>query len=182
MVQTVDTTGDVGRYTSLALDSQGRPHIAYYDVSNTQLKYAFWTGSSWQTEVADPNPNAGYWNTDRSLRVGSDDCPRVAYYRQTDLYYAHRGCSPAHGDIGESILGVDARIICSPVPGGLLFNLPANMALNIYSPDGRLAYSGNLVKGENRITLDPGVYLWQASVVEASSRACPVYKGKAVVR
>ncbi|MGC8894017.1 MAG: T9SS type A sorting domain-containing protein, partial [candidate division WOR-3 bacterium] len=63
-------------------------------------------------------------------------------------------------------------ITCSPVSGGLVFNSKAELGIRIYSADGRLAYSGNLEKGQNRISLGPGVYLWRAGQ----------YRGKAVVR
>jgi hypothetical protein len=41
---TIDSSGDVGTYTSIAL-SNGTPYISYYDKSNTALKYAVEVGS-----------------------------------------------------------------------------------------------------------------------------------------
>ncbi|MCU0610715.1 MAG: hypothetical protein MUE60_02870, partial [Candidatus Eisenbacteria bacterium] len=38
--QIVDSEGDVGRWTSLALDSSYHPHISYYDHGSGDLRYA----------------------------------------------------------------------------------------------------------------------------------------------
>jgi len=38
--ETVDSTGIVGHYTSIALDSSNSPHISYYDNAKVALKYA----------------------------------------------------------------------------------------------------------------------------------------------
>jgi len=80
-------------------------------------------------------------------------------------------CEPYPLYVNETSPGSQV-ITYSPVPGGLLFVSPETMGIKIYSADGRLAYSGNLEKGQNRITLETGVYLWQVGS----------YKGKAVVR
>jgi hypothetical protein len=40
IVQTVDSPGDVGRYSSIKVLSSGYPVVAYYDASNGDLKYA----------------------------------------------------------------------------------------------------------------------------------------------
>ncbi len=39
-IETVDSYGEVGAYSSLALDAAGRPHIGYYEALGVDLKYA----------------------------------------------------------------------------------------------------------------------------------------------
>jgi len=63
-------------------------------------------------------------------------------------------------------------LICSPLAGGLLFVSPRTVPLSIYSVDGRLARSVDLMRGENRISLERGIWFWKAG------NLC----GKAVVR
>jgi hypothetical protein len=60
---TVDTTANVGSFSSIALDSIDCPHISYYDVTNGDLKYAKWTGSSWSIETVDADGIVGYWTS-----------------------------------------------------------------------------------------------------------------------
>jgi len=81
-------------------------------------------------------------------------------------------CEPLYEDIEEIGPGSNHGITCSPVPGGMVFRSEAEADIKLYTPDGRLAYSGNLIEGNNRISLETGVYLWKTGP----------YKGKAVVR
>ena len=37
---TIDSEGDVGEWTSIAIDSNGKVHISYLDDTNNDLKYA----------------------------------------------------------------------------------------------------------------------------------------------
>ncbi|MGB9590428.1 MAG: hypothetical protein ACPL68_06020, partial [Candidatus Hydrothermia bacterium] len=78
-------------------------------------------------------------------------------------------CPPAVEEDG-SASGSD--INCSLIPRAVLFISSSLSPLRIYYPDGRLAYSGRLERGENRINLDPGVYIWIVGP----------YRGKAVIR
>ena len=53
-VSVVDgSANDVGKYSSLALDQVSRPHISYFDATSQSLKYAHWTGISWDVQLID---------------------------------------------------------------------------------------------------------------------------------
>lgn len=78
----------VGEYSSLRLDRQGRPHIAYYDGANGHLKYARFDGTRWLVQVADPSvADVGQFAT---LALDSLDRPHIAYHDDTNgkLRYA----------------------------------------------------------------------------------------------
>jgi hypothetical protein len=51
--ETVDPAVGVGFFTSLALDSQDRPHITYYDTVHGALKYAFFDSVGWNITTLD---------------------------------------------------------------------------------------------------------------------------------
>jgi hypothetical protein len=44
---------DVGLWTSIAVNAQGVPSVAYYDRTNRQLKYAFESGDGWDVSVVE---------------------------------------------------------------------------------------------------------------------------------
>ncbi len=89
----VDSVGGTASGTSLALDSNNNPQIAYAfaneDWTQSDLKYAQWTGSSWQVTTIDSSGAVGWW---ASLVLDSNNNPGIAYYDATnsDLKYAKR--------------------------------------------------------------------------------------------
>ncbi len=70
---------------SLALDALGHPHIAY---GGDHLYYAWYDGTSWHLETADPSWNVGRYT---SLALDAMGRPHISYYDETkrDLKYAY---------------------------------------------------------------------------------------------
>jgi len=84
----VDSSGNVGYYTSLDFDSDGDPAISYFDYAQADLKYAHWNGSSWVVETVDSTGQVGLYT---SLAFDADGNPGISYYDATNyhLKYAH---------------------------------------------------------------------------------------------
>jgi hypothetical protein len=78
---TVDSTLGTGKFNSIAVDSQGHPHIAYATVNyeNASLRYAYWNGESWKAEIleGEGKPGSSCWSV--SMVLDKDDNPHITY-------------------------------------------------------------------------------------------------------
>lgn len=102
-IENVDTLGDVGMFSSLAIDENNSPHIAYFYADSAFLKYATWNGASWDVEVVDNNSNLGGVGMYASLALGpTTGRPQIAYYdmNNTQLKWANLNAA------GDWIIGI----------------------------------------------------------------------------
>jgi hypothetical protein len=86
VIETVDSAGDVGRYNSLKISSDGAYHIAYLDAENGHLKYASNASGSLSAAVLDSSEGSGYFT---SMDLDAQGRLHIAYTTATGeyLYY-----------------------------------------------------------------------------------------------
>ncbi len=114
-IQTVDSRGWVGKYTSLAVYN-GDSKISYYDYDGSnQLKYAWKDAEGWHRQTVDSGWQCGWYT---SLAVTSNGDSRISYFDASnqDLKYAwkdaegwHRQTVDSTGSVGgHTSLALDA--------------------------------------------------------------------------
>lgn len=96
-LETVAAEGDVGKYSSLAVDADGRPHISFFDQtseSSGTIRYAVKDGGAWEVEevgaldqVATGMAGA---RRNSALALDPDGVPHVAFTHKGVLRYATR--------------------------------------------------------------------------------------------
>jgi len=87
----LDSSGSVGRYTSVTIGADGLGLISYYDSGNHHLKVAHCANiacSSASTTTLDSSGDVGQYT---SITIGADGLPLISYYDVTngDLKVAH---------------------------------------------------------------------------------------------
>lgn len=80
-MEIVDEEGDTGLYPSLIIEADGSQHIAYYDHSEGDLRYATRSNGSWDFETVDSGGDTGLTP---SLVLDAEGNPWISYYDRTN--------------------------------------------------------------------------------------------------
>lgn len=96
-ITVVDSGGDVGKFASLALDSQGQPHIAYLkreDSTAATVRYAYRNEGSWIIEdvllLEDLGVDLLGAHRTVTLALDDQDRPHIAASDKTSVFYGVR--------------------------------------------------------------------------------------------
>ncbi len=105
----IGTQYSAENYISIAVDEDGKPHVAFYSPSESALIYGVFDEGRWNLEVVDADGNVGQYCSIGVMPVL--DWPSIAYYDSTngDLKFARKenGAWSIHrvdseGDVGRN--------------------------------------------------------------------------------
>jgi len=82
----VDPADGMGRYASVAIDTNGALHVSYFDDTFNDLRYATGTSGNWTVETVDSPGNVGRYS---SIAVDSNGVAHIAYYDASNGVLKH---------------------------------------------------------------------------------------------
>jgi hypothetical protein len=148
-IETADSTTNVGRYSSIALDSSGYPHISHFQHYVDDLKYAYKDANGWHTLTVDSAGDVGYYT---AIALDSSGYPHISYmdYGNKDLKYAYKDANGWHIEtIGSAELDDTSIALDSDgYPHISYYGWPTT------SHDGGLRYSYKDANGWHTLTVD----------------------------
>ena len=108
-IVTVDSTGVVGEYSSIATGADGLPVIAYYDQTNGDLKVAKCADAACSTSSSATVDTGGTANVGQytSITIGADGLPVIAYYDLTNADLKMAKCGNPACSAGNAVTTVD---------------------------------------------------------------------------
>lgn len=163
----VDSYGQTGHDSSVDLNSQNWPHIAYQNVNYQTLNYAYWNGTEWILEIIEPGSGTGFH---ASLALDQLDRPHISFAHTDDLSYAftnNLGIEANETSSGSSLIVCPA----SPNPStgtlsiGFTLNAPNLVQISVYDVSGRQATTSHTcfyttgTHSKQLTSLSEGVYV-----------------------
>ncbi len=109
---TLDSTGSVGAYTSIAIGADNNPIISYYDVTNGDLKVVKCTNQSCSSSNTPLTlDSTGFVGVDTSIAIGVDNNPIISYLDDSNgdlkvVKCTNEYCSSANAPVTLDSTGV----------------------------------------------------------------------------
>jgi hypothetical protein len=104
----VDTTGDVGKHTSIAIGPDGLPVISYQDVTSLDLKVAKCGNAACSAgNTLTPVDTAGDVGRYTSITIGADGLPVISYWGGIGVGLKVAKCGNAACSAGNTLTPVD---------------------------------------------------------------------------
>lgn len=115
---TEPTSGVVGKYSAIAMDSENNPHIAYYDSDNRKLKYASYTGLAWTIETVKQDRTDYKEGKYASLYIDGANRPHISFLEDDhdNLRYTYKEGNNwrfAYPDTGGNVGGHTSIVVDS---------------------------------------------------------------------
>ncbi|MEC8107162.1 MAG: putative Ig domain-containing protein, partial [Candidatus Thermoplasmatota archaeon] len=144
----VDTSGDVGYYTSIAIDSDDAVHISYYDETNSDLKYSTCssgcaTASNWNKVSVETSGKVGYYT---SIALDSNDAVHISHFDNTNNDLKYTTCSSSCTTVSNwNSVDVDSLgssvYMMSSVRTGIAIDSNDGVHISYYHPNKDLKYA-----------------------------------------
>ncbi len=132
---TPESTGFHGMYTSLAIDSQGYPHISAFSADH--LVYIYKDGTGWHNVIVDTADNVVGAGT--SLALDGDDYPHICYRSGSNLKYAYQDAGGWHTEFATTESGAEGTYCSLALDSAGYPHISFTDHL-VTDPDGHLKY------------------------------------------
>ena len=102
----VEPAGEFFEYVSLRIDDQGRPHVAWSELTGAaRLRYAFKDNGTWTVETADAVDTRHRY---ARMALDPDGNPAIVYATQSSLKLARRASGVWSTEAIDAAIGTDA--------------------------------------------------------------------------
>jgi subtilisin family serine protease len=162
----IDDQGDVGAMPSIAIDSTGKVGVAYFDITNTSVKYAQFSGSGFSNVTIESDKHVG---TYPSLAFDVDGNAYVAYYKRSGSNLRMATLNRDAGTWGRRTIAADVTSSLSLDVGEAA--LRDSGGFTVYDTTVAIAYgdgaTGNLKYA--RLDLDDPTATWFLATVDTAA-------------